>query len=281
MGVELFCIDWMSCLEQSCLPWPIRKTAQLLLFLPQLLWNFLLKNLGRFILVCCIDMPGMLDASLKAPATNAPPSSFSLQMKEWGYKLVGSMVQHTDQRMQNKGEKISSKIQKDMHACLQVLLEVLHKSQYPTVEKLHGYIHLNHTLKEKFLKEMEEGALPVAMPIVALGLGTAIEKALGSQELLQLVYDLLCIWDESLVLPPTMRPPTDDIGALVDALLERTAGYGLNDPLAQRIAMKQATGFVSDITIAFGERAFLRSLLYKGLSTGLEIWKDTSQPQPT
>lgn len=276
-GLELFSIDWINSLEKSCLPWPIKKVIQLSLFLPQLFCNIFLKSIGRFILVWCIDIPGMLDASLKAPATNTPPSRFSLQMKEWSYQHVGSMVNHADERMQREGEKISEKIQKDMHACLQVLLEVLHKSQYPTVEKLRNYIHSNHTLKEKVLKEMEEGALPIAMPVVALGLGAAIEKALGSQEVLKTAYDLLSIWDGTLTLVPIARRPTDDTRALVDALLERTACYGLNDSLAQRIAMKQATGFVNDITVAFGERAFLRSLVYKGLATSLEIWKDTSQ----
>ena len=280
-AVDLFCIDWISCIDESCVPWPLKKMIQLTLFLPQLLWNALLKALGCFIVVRCIDLPGFLDASLKTPATQVPPSRFAAQMKEWGYKQVGNIVNHVDQRMHNKGEKISDLIQKDMHACLQVLLEVLHKSQYPTVEKLHNYIHQNQTLKEKFLKEMEEDALPIAMPVVALGLGSALEKALGSQELLDTVYDLLSICDETLTLVPLPHAPTDDIRALVDALLERIACYGLSDPLAQRIAVTQATGFANDITRAFGERPFLRSLLYKGLTTSLEIWKNTSQPQPT
>src|SRR6185503_1245012 len=156
-GINLCCVEWTSSIEESCFPWPVKKMIKLCLYLPEWLFNAFLRTIGHFILMRWVDLPSIIDTSLKAPSTNAPPSPEALEMKEWGFQKVGVMVNHVDERLKRPGEKISDKIQRDMHACLQVLLEVLHKSNYPTVEKLQHYIQLNLTLKDKMLRELEEG----------------------------------------------------------------------------------------------------------------------------
>jgi len=252
--------------------------------LPQWLFNAFLRGVGHFILMRWVDLPTLIDNFLKTPSigiSNTPPPPETEQMKEWVFQKVGMMVNHVDERLKKPNEKISEKIQRDMHACLQVLLEVLHKSNYPTVEKRQHYIQLNLTLKDRMLRELEETALPVAMPVVALGLGSALEKALEASELLGTVHDLLSMLDKTFQPREMPHAPTDTIDGLVDALLEKTACYGLKSDLPQRIAMTQATGFVSAIKLAFSEPAYLRSLMYKAMTTSLSICSATSQPQPT
>ncbi len=263
-GLNLCAVEWTRSMEKSGLLWPIKKILKLCLYLPEWLFNAFLRLTGHFILMRWVNLPRLIDTALKGPSSPETP-----QMKEWTFQKVGVMVNHVDERLKRPGEKISDTIQRDMHACLQVLLEVLHKSNYPTVEKLQEYIRLNLTLKDKMVRELEETALPIAMPVVALGLGSALEKAFEPAELLGTVHDLLSMCDKTFTPRLLEHPATDTTGALIDALFEKTACYKLETELPQRIAVDQATGFVKAIKLAFAESAYLRSLLYKAMTTSL------------
>ena len=215
-----------------------KKTLQFLLFLPQLVVNFLLQKTISVFVLRSVQLDKLLDAHLEQFQDPLTPISFKIHqvIYEKMFKIASAVHEHLNEASQASTIGLTQDILTEVGSCVHVLLEVIHKSRYPSVDRLKAFVQLRLTTNESIEKEIEEFFLPQAMPAIAMTFWTAITSIMHDNELLELCYTGFsvanaCFDPQISVTPAQIQALDKGTGDQIDRILEAMLLYLLSNKL--------------------------------------------------